>query len=113
MIATFRKKLLVNLTWAGIFVAGSVIAYVASFGGVQWLLGRGSMGEDFAQRLENTVYFPLVSWGGPGAETLIVFSDWCYWQGTGEPKSWQEVTVDYQEWMKRFEPGGAEYAPQR
>ena len=105
------KKLLVNLTWAGIFVVGSAIAYDSSYGGVQWLLGRGTIRDEFARQLEDTMYLPLMSWGGPGAGMFNLFSDWCYLRGAGEPKSWHDLSEDHQEWMKRFEPGGVEYAP--
>ncbi len=106
-----RKPLLVNLTWAVILIVSGVTAYVVSYGATLWLLGRGALSDELAQQLDETVYLPLVSWGGPGADTFNVFSDWCYWQGAGEPKSWQQVDEDHQEWMKRFEPGGVEYEP--
>ena len=98
MTAKPRKPLLVNLTWVGVLVVALPTVYIGSFGFACWLDGRGVANFEYSERHGNAVFEPIWWWAmheHPGAKRLVVFSDWCYWHGVGDPKSWDELCDVY------------------
>jgi hypothetical protein len=94
MTAKPCKPLLVNLTWAGVLSVALLAGYVASLGGVCWLLGAGRISAETYTLLTDTVYAPavlLTESHAPGSRTLSVFCLWCLHRGLGDPISWSEA----------------------
>lgn len=72
-------------------VAGVVLAlaaYVASFVGLAWLAGHGSVSGNTVNQIDRSVYAPIVLWSEyrlPGTDALAKLRNRVYWIGRGAP----------------------------